>query len=323
MSAGRERPSVWARSLLLVPLMMLTLGSSAQAQVHVALTDLVMADEAPAEAQGEVIEALAAGFQPVATRLLGPSAPVEDAHALVSGRFSQIGQLYEVSVELTLADSGDDLGAVSTTCEVCSWAEALDTVRRAAQGLRDALPGLLALSVSPREATVTIDAAQLTTLDGPIALSPGTHQLEVRSPGYRELSREVSIVAGARADLALSLEPTASSSPVEGGELRGRALQISGWVLGGAAVASLVPGVLWLAFDGQCAIGSDYREGICVELYDTWPQGLALTLVGVGLLSAAIPLLIVHARHDQRPPPVVPTAAVMDGGVQLGVVGRF
>lgn len=310
--------------------------SVASAQVDVAIIDLALEDEAPSEASRAVEESLAAGLRPTASRVFfldevlngvsSGSAPAEcaeetcgleaaqrlGAQAAVRGRFSQLGQLYEVEAELVLARDGTRLGGTTLSCEACTFTEALDTVRRAGQGLQPAMPGLVALTLTPPEASATIDDEPVQA-GSTLALAAGTHTIVVEADGATPLSRQITVVAGASSEVVLSL--STSLPPTESGTDRpeprprsrlSRSPQLWGWLSFGAALGALVPGVLWLGLEGQCAIGSDDWNGICVDVYSTWPQGLALTLVGTGFLAAAVALLIVHSRNRRRAAPVEP-----------------
>lgn len=311
--------------------------SFASAQVDVAIVGLTLEDEALAETSREVEEALAAGLRPTASRVFfldevrgdGPTENdtgecVEDtcnlhaaqrlgAQAAVRGRFSQLGQLYEIEAELVLARDGTRLGGTTLSCEACTFTEALETVRRAGQGLQPSMPGLVALTVTPTEASVTIDDEPV-QLGSTLALAAGTHTIVAEADGATPLSRQITVVAGASSEVVLSLSsssPMTEPRPDRPGQRQpsglGRSLQLWGWLSFGAALGALVPGVLWLGLEGRCALGSNiYYEGMCVDVYYTWPQGLALTLVGTGLLTAAVALLIIHSRNRRRAASVRP-----------------
>jgi hypothetical protein len=263
------------------------------------------------------------------------------AQALVRLRFGQAGQVYEVEAELLLTSDGRRLGSIAQSCQVCTWTEALATVARAGEGLRPSLPGIVAIATTPEGASLTIDGAAVAAAE-PLALPPGRHRIEASLPEHATQSREVEVVSGARVEVQLALVPSPAVAPVvapvaapvvapvapdaAARARRARSLAIWGGVTAGLGVAALATGVVWLALEGRCEIGSQDIGGVCEYVYyNIWPQGLALTLVGAGLGVAAVVLFVMSRRARRAAPAVAPTvsAAGPDGGLAVGLAGRF
>ncbi|MBV8810942.1 MAG: protein kinase [Acidobacteriaceae bacterium] len=65
----------------------------------------------------------------------------------------------------------------------------------------------LALRLAPVDAQVTVDGSSASLRDGMLTVSPGTHLIEARSPGYKPFSRSVNIAARDNAPLDVALVP--------------------------------------------------------------------------------------------------------------------
>ncbi|HEX4772178.1 MAG TPA: protein kinase [Bryobacteraceae bacterium] len=68
-------------------------------------------------------------------------------------------------------------------------------------------PASLQLRVDPLDAQVTVDGSPASLRNGVLAVHPGTHVLEVRSPGYEPLSRSVEIAPRDNDALDIALVP--------------------------------------------------------------------------------------------------------------------
>ncbi len=126
------------------------------------------------------------------------------------------------------------------------------------------------ISIEPGGADVLVDGQVAELKEGQLYLDPGTHTVVVRAPGYAEARKDLSVEAGATAELSIQLEvagqeddetreptslhvddpsPSSSSSAPEAAPGRKR---LWTWVLGGSAVAAAGIGVgLWVAAYGK------------------------------------------------------------------------
>ncbi len=68
-------------------------------------------------------------------------------------------------------------------------------------------PASLPLHLDPVDAEVTVDGSPASPRDGKLAVQPGTHLIEARSPGYEPFSRSVEIAASNNAPLDIALVP--------------------------------------------------------------------------------------------------------------------
>ncbi len=78
---------------------------------------------------------------------------------------------------------------------------------RAAVVLHGPTPASLLLHLDPVEVQVMVDGSPVSPRDGKLALQPGTHLIEARSPGYKPFRRSVEIAAKNNAPLDVALVP--------------------------------------------------------------------------------------------------------------------
>jgi hypothetical protein len=328
--------------MLLFSLSLLS-ASTAVAQVRVAILTADLRGELGAEADGPIVESLAAGFRPSASEVLTPtevaerlSEPVEIVSAMDEQRLADFGQQvgtetlaiievdqfeqhYAIRVDLILAQDGSHLASTSLECTACTWSEALSTVNRAGRGLTSALPGLLAMNLSPAGASVTIDGITFVG-DAPAVLRPGSHRIAATATGFVETEQEVQIEPGVLTEVSLNLTPAETVQPRE---REMSAMRIWAWVTGGAALLTAIPGVVWLALDGSCPLDWDTNAGTCPEVYNLWPQGLATMLLSTALLSTSIALFVVDSRRLQASAAVVGYLLPRQDGLNFGISAHF
>ncbi len=305
-------------------------ASPAHGQVRVAIVEVSLDGDLTDETEEAVTTALATGLRPAASRVLMPAEvssegaaapggqePGAGADALLRATVVQLEQHYTVELELLLERDQSLLARSALECSACTWNEALSTMTRAANGITASLPGFLMITVSPPGAIVTIDGEerQASRL---IALRPGAHSIEARLEGFRLVQREIAIVSTVRDEVSISLVPDEHET-TEGAN---SPLRVAAWLTGIGALAALVPGVLWLSVDGQCPVDWD-DAGYCPEVYDTWPQGLALTITGAALLSTSIALFISSAVHRRRARRVSLTLLPTPRGPHVAVSALF
>ncbi|MBV8864901.1 MAG: protein kinase [Acidobacteriaceae bacterium] len=73
----------------------------------------------------------------------------------------------------------------------------------------------LPLHVAPLDAQLTVDGSPVSVRNGMVAVQPGTHLFEVRSPGYRPFSRSVEVGTGNNPVLNVALAPLSPAIHVE------------------------------------------------------------------------------------------------------------
>lgn len=161
----------------------------------------------------------------------------------------------------------------------------------------DATLGRLELTVSPAEATVTVDGAPTTARS--IELDPGRHEVVIEAPGYRRQRREIELRRGASAlvDLRLEREEVRRRLVVDVDPVSAT-VRIDGRPSGrGSAEAQLAPGPHELVV--EAAGYRSYQRSVAIEDADVRlrvtldrqrdPGGISpLVWLGVGLGGAAV-----------------------------------
>ena len=208
------------------------------------------------------------------------------------------------STELFLASTGERLTEHRIVCEGCSWSEVLQRSNEQVQRLTAALPGAVRLDISPSQARVSI-GGRVVSWEEPVFLVAGAHEVEVSSTGYETSTTLFTVEANQTVDVSLHLEPrreeqaeTPAASVETGRRSRLDRLTVWGIVTAGVAVAGLVPGLVWLGIDGTCAPSSPRNgDGVCRDLYDTWREGAALTILGGAAAVVSLVLFLVRSSH--------------------------
>jgi hypothetical protein len=134
-----------------------------------------------------------------------------------------------------------------------------------------------------------------------LSLPPGPHQLRATLPDHVALEREVEARRGMHETVQLQLRPAAGSG--SGG--RGPRTWAAGWALFGIGAAAIVPGIAFLAIDGQgqrsrCSGVDRDAEGDCRLRWETTAHGAALTAVGAALLATGVGLIVAGRQRRFR-----------------------
>lgn len=210
------------------------------------------------------------------------------------------------------------------------------------------------LSVRPPGLSILRDGAPfpIEGLDVAVPIDPGTHELRVSAPGYRPISREVTLAEGAKQEVSLQLEldndaPPASDPPkaVTPPSSSPSPLVITGAVLSGAGglglvIAAITGGVALaerntldeLVQDGRCSedLGAgtisctaEARDASHEAISRGEPLALASTIslfAGGAIAAAGIALVIAGATSQSRAEQalIVPWFVAGGGGLLLG-----
>jgi tetratricopeptide (TPR) repeat protein len=228
------------------------------------------------------------------------------------------------------------------------------------QALRDGLQrqgqrlgmGVLTVAAVPATAQVTVGATALPPRVRTVGLRQGRHAVRIAAPGLREEVREVTVVAGERLRLEVTLTAAAAAGPSGGAEAGGgSALGVSGraddgsggppawvgWTLvgGGVALAAVGGAMFGLAVgsvDDIAALGfsADYDrryEALADSVREQELAGWVLTGVGVAALVAGAVVLALPGEGGREDDDAVggPTLGVVPlaGGAAAAVTGRW
>lgn len=169
----------------------------------------------------------------------------------------------------------------------------------------------------PEGATILIDGEDhgRTPRPDPIAVSPGSHQVEIVLEGYRPFEAAVSVAAGRAVDVNVVME-----EEVVGGDSGPPLVPIILWAGGGAAI---VAGAILGGIALGKANGADTSDGSDADS----ARGLALgadIAFGVGILAAGAGLLVfLLSGDDDADEDVALTPAVGPGFAGAMARGTF
>jgi hypothetical protein len=191
---------------------------------------------------------------------------------------------FQVRVEL-VGDGSADV-ALEETCELCGIEELGELLtamggrlRRKIDLMRDA--AVLRVETRPRGAQVRVDGEVVGTTPVEVAVEPGTRKVEVVKPGHRTEKREIEATAGTRENYSFVL-------------VRGGYQTWLPWTLLATGVVGVVAGATMIGIDGneiRSSCNPDL-DGNCQFLHRTLGGGVALTVIGVGLVATGVALAV-------------------------------
>lgn len=210
---------------------------------------------------------------------------------------------YEVTLRLFEGATGREAAQSVESCEVCGLNEVRTLMEDQASALRRKLedlisgPPVLVVNSTPSGALVSIDGELVGRTPVRRELRDGDHVARVERDGYVAQERAFLAVEGVEETLSFELDPVPRK--------RAR-LRPWGWVGLGVGLPTLAAGATFLALDGRpapgdrCAGANVDADGDCKFRYDTLTPGIALTVTGAVLTTAAVAILIATARRRGR-----------------------
>ena len=295
----------------------------------VAILDVSVAGDAPAEIRGKMEKSLAgglyaAGFDVVrrddvrrklraARELEGCTTPtclakveaLVGAGQFVRGRVETEGASYTIALELYAAEAAGGLvRRQEKSCTPCTLAEANEIMSGLASTIFvEPKPAKVALAVdsSPPGAAIRVDGVAAGNAPVSIEVDPGDRVVRAELPGRAPVEQKVTV------DPAAPPPPPVPEAPA------GR-YGAWKWVTAGGAAAAMAGGVALIAINGS--LTDCPAVGICKSKYDTLLPGLAL--VGAGL---ALGGLAVYFILDDKP--AAAALVPLPGGAGAVVRGRF
>ncbi len=200
----------------------------------------------------------------------------------VRARVAASGASYDMELDLLGAEvEGGLILHKESTCDVCTIGEANDAMSRLAESLGEMpAPELpVAFRSDPTGAALRVDGKVLGRAPVDAMLAAGSHQVEARLAGRRQLARQIEVAeqpGGGAQEVLLTL-PVAPAPRY----------RIWKWAAAAAGVVALGTGVVLLSIDDTCT--SSAPEGhTCPRLYDTVLGGAVLTVAGLGLAGASV-----------------------------------
>jgi hypothetical protein len=183
---------------------------------------------------------------------------------------------------------GEDAAGLSLeeTCELCGIEELGELLtamggrlRRKVDLMGDA--AVLRVETRPRGAEVRVDGVTVGTTPLEVAVESGTRKVEISKPGHRTEKRTIDAAAGTRENYSFVL-------------VRGGYQTWLPWTLLATGIVGVASGATLIAIDGN-EIRSNCNSdplGNCQFLHRTLGGGVALTVVGIGLVATGVALAV-------------------------------
>jgi hypothetical protein len=216
-------------------------------------------------------------------------------------------------VEVTMVEEGEAGVSLDEVCELCGIEELGELLtamggrlRRKMDLMRDT--ALLRIETRPRGAQVRVDGEAVGTTPVEVPIQPGTRKVEVSKPGHRTEKRTIEAAAGTRENYSLVL-------------VRGGYQTWLPWTLLATGVVGVASGATLIAIDGN-EIRSDCNAdplGNCQFLHKTLGGGVALTVIGIGLVATGAALAVKWRSRKGTYARRLPYLQITGTGVQ----GRF
>ena len=243
-----------------------------------------------------------------------------DAQWVIQPALSTVDRDYGIAVRLFDA-AGTLKVDEASTCEICSYPDAVDALVRETEEVKEPLLGYvenpygyreqaeletedisrLAIRTEPPGSQVKIDGARVGKTPLEIDVEPGLRDLEITLRNHNDLVQTVRTPRGGSELLTYTL--------VENNETQTRALRITGWTFSMLGIGLLGAGVPLLALEekpvrNQCSGADKDFNGNCRYRYDTLLPGALLTGFGIASLITGITTGVVAAvrkGRSQRP----------------------
>jgi len=322
---------------------LLALPSAWAKRPRIAVLELTIEGDAPAEIRAKMEISLAGGLYSagydvvgraeVAKKLRGARElvgcttstclakirPLVGAEKFVRARVESQGSSFTVSLELYAPDApGGLMRRQEQSCAVCTINEANDLMSALATAIfEERKPEKVALLVEsvPPGAEVHVDGAALGTAPVQTEVEPGLHTVRAELSGRASAEEKVTVEAGSPGRrLSLALPALRSDRPVD--QTPHSRFGAWKWVAVGGGAAALAGGVALIAINGRLTDCPDDGTA-CHSQYQTIAPGVVLAGAGLALGGLAVYMFMNDAQ--------APAAAVvpLPGGAAAVVRGRF
>jgi|GEM_PF-2293454 len=239
-----------------------------------------------------------------------------DAQWVIQPALSTLDHDYGIAVRLY--DFAGNLKVdESSTCEICSYPDAVEALVVEAKELKDPLLGFvenpygdreqaefetddisrLAIRTEPAGATVRLDGERIGKTPLEVEVEPGLRDLEITMRNHNDVVQTVRAPRGGSELLTFTL--------IENNEKQTRALRITGWTFSMVGLGLLGAGVPLLALDerpvkSDCSGENIDFNGTCRYRHDTLLPGALLTGFGVASLLTGITTGVIAAARGGR-----------------------
>lgn len=240
-----------------------------------------------------------------------------DAQWVVQPALSTIDHDYGIAVRL-YDFAGNLKVSEETTCEICSYPDAVESIQTEASELKDPLLGFVAnpygdreqesfeteggstlsIRTEPEGAQVILDGERIGKTPIDIPVEPGLRDLEIHLRNHTDVVTTVRAPRDGTELLTYKL--------VENNDAQTRALRITGWTFSMVGIGLIGAGVPLLALEEQpvknrCSGDDIDFNGTCRYRYDTLLPGALLTGFGIASLLTGITTgVIARARRGKK-----------------------
>lgn len=307
------------------------LGAKPAGKTRVAVMPLLTEGDVPSEVRSQARDEIRASLKDrnvelVAGRPTGANctnlecihAVADDADAqwVVQPALSTIDHDYGIAVRLFDA-AGNLKAEEASTCEICSYPDAVQALVREAKELKVPLLEFVenpygdreqaesetedisrfAIRTEPEGALVKIDGERIGKTPLELDVEPGLRDLEITMRNHNDVVETVRAPRGGSKLLSYTL--------IENNEKQTRSLRITGWTFSMLGVGLLGAGIPLLALEErpvkkQCS-GTDIDfNGRCRYRYDTLLPGALLTGFGIASLLTGITTGVIAASRRSK-----------------------
>lgn len=206
---------------------------------------------------------------------------------------------HSFALELIARRPGEPEAFASTSarCDICGLAELKELLSTKADALRRRLegdqpvPATLAVTSTPRGATVRIDGELVGITPLERAVTPGVHRVEISQSDYFPKRTSITAARGVHERVHTTLDPAP----------RMNTRRILGATAIGVGAAAVAGGIGLLAIDGReiprrCDASQRDADGDCRWVHRTQAGGIALTIAGAAFAATGLGVLLVHRR---------------------------
>lgn len=204
---------------------------------------------------------------------------------------------FELELDARRPGETAPFATASARCDICGLAELQELVTTKADALRRRLegeqpvPATLAITSTPRGATVRIDGEVVGVTPLETSVPPGVHRVELSQSGYFPKRTSITAARGVHERVHTTLDPAPRMNP----------RRILGATAIGVGAAALASGIGLLAIDGReiqrrCDASQRDADGDCRWVHRTQAGGIVLTVAGAALAATGVGVLLVHRR---------------------------
>lgn len=307
------------------------LGAKPKGKTRVAVMPLLTEGEVPSEVRSgardeikaalrnknvELVDGRPTGANCTNFECIHSVAEDADAKWVVQPALSTLDHDYGIA--LRLFDAAGTLKAEeASTCEICSYPDAIEALVRGAKELKVPLLAFVenpygdreratsetedisrfAIRTDPEGAQVKIDGERVGKTPLELEVEPGLRDLEITLRNHNDVVKTVRAPRGGSEVLTYTL--------IKNNDKQTRALRITGWSLSMLGVGLLGAGVPLLALEerpvkNQCSGDDVDFGGRCRYRYDTLLPGALLTGFGIAALLTGITTGVIAASRRNK-----------------------